>query len=322
MMNHQKGAIEPWVITVAGILIILFIILFLLFFFSRNQPTQNAPATTGSYVPLNPSSSSFGTSQVNHQTLGNIPYPSTAVPNAPISNAPVQTPIQVAPQQNYQIETVQNIPISSAPFITDTVATQNTDYATVPDVVYNPYMPTLISLTPNPNTPSQSTQTTVRKSGGGGGSGDNTLGILTTVGVSVIGLLVGGVVGLAIGALLGGGLGSLLGGGGGGGLGGLLGGFGGGGGSGNFGGQITNVTYCTCSGASELLYIQDVASKQQLQLLYQPGQSTLYANYNISQGANVLGSYSGGGQCQVYSGEECQSQGNPQGTITMIGTSQ
>lgn len=94
-----------------------------------------------------------------------------------------------------------------------------------------------------------------------------------------------------------------------------------GGGIQNFGGRVTNITYCTCS-VSILLDIQDVRGGTK-SLLYTPGATTLYNYYNIySSGQNVAGLYtSGGGTCQVYSGNSCQSQGNPQGTMTKVGTS-
>jgi|GEM_PF-4325983 len=97
-----------------------------------------------------------------------------------------------------------------------------------------------------------------------------------------------------------------------------------------FGGSVTQVTRCTC-GPSSLIYIKSVGSGSgggggngQLQLLYTPGQSQLYANYDInSTGENVVGTYSqGGSQCQVYSGTSCRSEGNPSGTISKVGTSQ
>ncbi len=130
---------------------------------------------------------------------------------------------------------------------------------------------------------------------GGGSSGSSGSSIL------------GGATGLLGGGLLGGALG---------------GGSGTGSGGGNidyFGGSITNVTYCTCSGGL-LLYIQDKVTSSQKQLLFQFGQSKLHANYNIyTSGPNVIGGFSqGGGQCEVYEGEECESQGNPQGTIDYI----
>lgn len=119
----------------------------------------------------------------------------------------------------------------------------------------------------------------------------------------------------------GGGLSSLLGGGGGG-SGGGSGGSSSGGGSGNvtfFGGKITQVTYCTCS-AAILLAIQDIPSKQTLQVFFRYGQSTLHANYNIfTSGINVIGGLtSGGGSCEVYNGESCDSQGNADYTIDTI----
>ncbi len=109
-------------------------------------------------------------------------------------------------------------------------------------------------------------------------------------------------------------------GGGGGGMGG--GGFGGGGGGAaqTFGGRVSRVTYCTCS-ASSMLDIDDVRG-QTTSLIYQPGASRLYSDFNVNgTGQNVLGDYTAGGQCMVYHGEDCSSEGSPSGTITQIGTS-
>jgi hypothetical protein len=117
-----------------------------------------------------------------------------------------------------------------------------------------------------------------------------------------------------------GGAGGALGGSMAGGSGGSSGGTGGGsGGVTFFGGQITQVTYCTCSGAI-LLAIRDIPSKQTLQVFYRYGQSTLHANYNIfTTGINVIGGLTqGGGACEVYSGNSCSTQGNAQYTIDTI----
>lgn len=85
-----------------------------------------------------------------------------------------------------------------------------------------------------------------------------------------------------------------------------------------FGGNITQVTYCTCS-AGVLLYIQDKVTNSQKQLVYQYGASQLRANYNVfTTGPNVIGGFYQGGTCQVYSGNSCTSEGSPQGTIDYI----
>lgn len=103
-------------------------------------------------------------------------------------------------------------------------------------------------------------------------------------------------------------------GGGGGILGGITGGSSGGGGiSGEgssaantpFGGRITQTIICTCS-ANTLVYVQDV-TKGVLPLIYQPGVTKLYSNYNVfTTGANLLGTYTpGAGICLIYSGDSC-----------------
>ncbi len=108
----------------------------------------------------------------------------------------------------------------------------------------------------------------------------------------------------------------------GGGFGGLgAGGFGGGGGSMQFGGRVNRVTECTCSSAT-MLDIEDVGG-QTISLVYQPGASRLYEYYNVNgSGQNVLGTYTSGGACLVYVGEGCESEGQPSGTIQIIGTSE
>lgn len=109
-------------------------------------------------------------------------------------------------------------------------------------------------------------------------------------------------------------------------LGGALGGGAAGGSSGGgttgvadfFGGSITQVTYCTCS-AGVLLYVQDLATKSVLPVVYQYGVSVLHANYNVfSSGVNVIGGYTPGGQCLVYAGTSCSTGGTPTGTIDTI----
>lgn len=86
-----------------------------------------------------------------------------------------------------------------------------------------------------------------------------------------------------------------------------------------FGGSITNVTYCTCS-TSVMLDINDKVTNNTLTVVYIPGVSRLYANYNIfTAGPNVIGGYwQGSAQCLIYSGNSCQSQGSPRGTIDSI----
>ncbi len=69
-----------------------------------------------------------------------------------------------------------------------------------------------------------------------------------------------------------------------------------------FGGMKTMTFSCTCTG-NQLIYIQDYASNNVLALVYD-GSSRLYSNNNI-YGTYLLGSYSSGGNCQYYVGEEC-----------------
>lgn len=140
------------------------------------------------------------------------------------------------------------------------------------------------------------------------------------------GSIVGGIYGGYSGGTGEGGFGSFGGmlGGGGGGFGGSGGNNGGGGGVGGggvqqFGGRVTKVTYCTC-GPNRMLDIEDPAG-QQTQLIITPG-TQIFSNYQTySTGVNVLGTYTPGGQCMVYRGNNCSQEGSPRGSIQMIGTS-
>ena len=86
---------------------------------------------------------------------------------------------------------------------------------------------------------------------------------------------------------------------------------------------INNITECTCSD-SRLLDMTG-ADKKTLSLLVTAGtqvKATANSEYGITTGMSAVGNYtSGGASCLVYSGEECNSEGSPQGTITLIGTS-
>jgi len=77
----------------------------------------------------------------------------------------------------------------------------------------------------------------------------------------------------------------------------------GGGGETPYGGMRTLTIECTCTN-NELLTIQDYRTKSVLNLVYQPGASILYSNYNI-YGIYLLGTYGSGGQCKIYVGKSC-----------------
>ncbi|HSE56800.1 MAG TPA: hypothetical protein VLB02_01810 [Candidatus Paceibacterota bacterium] len=73
---------------------------------------------------------------------------------------------------------------------------------------------------------------------------------------------------------------------------------------GNFyAGRRTGSLSCTCTN-NTLIYIQDVVSNTSLALIYDSS-TKLYANNNI-YGTYLMGSYSSGGQCEQYVGEECE----------------
>jgi len=337
MNNSQKGSAAPLIISAVAILIVA--VLFFVFKSETPVPAGNtAMEPAKPFSPLNPYASPAVTAnRTDNQSSGEIPYASTAE-NAQssnyqtaIGNAPAdQTASQVA--QTYQIQNNQSDTVSSGQFVTDTAAqesaAQNEALSSVfqnlsdENAVYNPQVAQTqdnqYASTDQTDQTDQNSQGSTDNtggqsssggtgggigSGGGSGSGNSALG-------SLLGGLAGGLVGGIMNGIGGSGVTSA------GGSGGT-----GGGGSGSFGGSITDVTYCTC-GVSMLLDINQ-SGGQTLSLLYQPGASTLYEEYNVFvSGANVLGTYSqGGGQCEVYEGEECQSEGNPTGTITKIGTS-
>lgn len=71
-----------------------------------------------------------------------------------------------------------------------------------------------------------------------------------------------------------------------------------------FGGMKIMTFSCTCTG-NQLIYIQNYAtgSGGMLALIYD-GSARLFSNNNI-YGTYLLGSYSSGGQCEYYVGEDC-----------------
>ena len=64
-----------------------------------------------------------------------------------------------------------------------------------------------------------------------------------------------------------------------------------------YGGLVVAEEECTCSGAT-LVFIQDYATNQLIRLLYRPGSSKLFANYNPF-GPYLLGTYRQGDQCRT-----------------------
>lgn len=71
-----------------------------------------------------------------------------------------------------------------------------------------------------------------------------------------------------------------------------------------FGGLNAFQFSCTCS-SNVLLFISDYATNKTLRLVYQPGLSKLYLNFNIF-GQYLLGSYTPrAGQCTFYVGTKC-----------------
>ena len=343
--NGQKGA-APMYVTIIVVLLIL-VGIYIFFSFKNSSSTSTGTPTTTNSNPFTALDSSSNIQVANNTTPPNqplIPTASSVTQNAPV----IQQPVTYTQPVVQQIQTTPQ-PLVTAPFINKVVPITNSGYAApIADVVpvtYTPTIPTYnipytTATIPVTNTTTKATTTKVVSSGGGSSdSGSVTSGVVSGLLGCVTGLLVsgpigcivfgvlgglsgagtfGGAAGGIIGGITSGGLGSITGLlGGGGGIGGM---FGGGGGSGNFGGRVTDVTYCTCS-ISIMLDVDDVRG-QSLQLIYMPGVSQLYANYDVyGTGQNVLGTYTQGGECEVYDGESCNSQGSPDGMISLIGTS-
>ena len=81
-----------------------------------------------------------------------------------------------------------------------------------------------------------------------------------------------------------------------------------------FGGMYVMTIQCTC-GDESLNYIMDYASMGVKALLYVPGESILWMNFN-TYGTYQMGSYSFGGDCEIESGPDCTSI-NADGTYGM-----
>ncbi len=84
-----------------------------------------------------------------------------------------------------------------------------------------------------------------------------------------------------------------------------------------FGGFLKKSYFCSCSGNFLLTIKNLVTPTGNIELLYQPGYSSLKMFYNFyTPGVAMLGTYTSGGKCEVYVGESCETKGNPKGTIT------
>jgi hypothetical protein len=298
--NTKGSATIPLIITIA-----ILVLLSGFYFYSiwHVTPTTNGtPQNTQDNIfsPNNPNGSVYlqTPTQENYQPLTNYQTATTSSTVYKAAIQPTQSPIS-SPATIIN-NTPQTIAYSYSPFITSTASSVATTNYYAPDPVRPVVWPTQPTNTVTP------VVTTKKKRGGGIGSQISSSGFDWTG--LLIGIGTGGIYPL-VNSFLGGSnpISS-------------LGGSVTSGGGGNFGGQVTQTKQCTC-GASTLLYIDDVSGSS-LQLLYSPGQSTLYDHQNYQSGATVMGTYSSGGTCQVYKGEECESEGNPDGTINIIGTSQ
>lgn len=317
------------IISIGAIIIVVLIVIGIVAYMERVPARTTSPSTvTNGFQPLNRGSVNTSGIPTQQQTQS-IPY----------ATAPAPTP-----QPVYQQTIVNAQPVNYyQPFIQTTQVSQTIQQRTLAEQAQTIHTPPPTSETQQaqpiqaaasapstiPNIPNlapyipyggpSSTPSTINtNTGGGGGGSSNITSILIDLGVGVLAYLVAGPLGGILVGSLTGAISSLFGGGGGGGG---LGAIFGSGGSGNFGGKITNVTYCTCS-ISLMLDIADVRG-QSISLIFSPGASQLYEDYNVfTAGPEVLGTYVGSGSmCEVYDGESCNSQGNPRGTIKMIGTS-
>ncbi|MDA8611270.1 hypothetical protein N9L18_00165 [Candidatus Pacebacteria bacterium] len=72
-----------------------------------------------------------------------------------------------------------------------------------------------------------------------------------------------------------------------------------------FGGLITSKTDCDCSG-NEFITVTDYYSNSSLNILVWPPLSRLYQYDSFNTGGYALGTYSSGGICYIYIGDECE----------------
>lgn len=92
---------------------------------------------------------------------------------------------------------------------------------------------------------------------------------------------------------------------------------------GSFGGLRLFTTPCTCSLPATLVMIYDYKLKAPINLVFYPGISRLYSNFNIFYSTYMLGSYTPStGLCWFYAGTTCvesSAVGLPTiGTIDML----
>ncbi|MGM0482660.1 MAG: hypothetical protein ACQEP6_02240 [Patescibacteria group bacterium] len=85
-----------------------------------------------------------------------------------------------------------------------------------------------------------------------------------------------------------------------------------------FGGKINSIKYCPCTPGILL----EVGPPREATVMYLPGQSTLYAYYNIYKtGVWLLGTHTGSSRsCRVYSNTGCTTIGSGY-VIEIVGTS-
>lgn len=90
-----------------------------------------------------------------------------------------------------------------------------------------------------------------------------------------------------------------------------------------FGGRIVSMHECFCSGGW-MIYVLDAGTKTTIPILFQFGQSSLKANWNIfTYGVNVLGTYTPSGSCTMAT-TYCEVTITATGTVSTlpgIGTS-
>ena len=308
--NTKGSATIPLIITIA-ILVLLSGFYFYSILHKTNPSNTNSGSTTigTSFSPNDPNGSVYLKTQTQENYQPIINYQATPATSSIIYKASIQ-PAQpsLLPQSSSPTTIINNTPqtitYSYSPFITNTDSSAPTTNSYAPEQINPIVWPT---QTTNTTTPATTTKKKKKFGGFGGGqiegAGFNWTSLLIGVGTAGVSSLVNS---LFSGTSLSG-----------------TGSSGSGGGSSdNFGGEITDTTQCTC-GDSTLLYIDDVRG-QSLELIYEPLVTTLYSHYNTDTGATVMGTYTSGGTCEKYSEEteECESEGNPDGTISSMGTSE
>ncbi len=326
-MNQENGH-KKIIVTILVLLLMLLVAAFLIYWLRPQKTTPQIGTDDTTFSPFE-----RPVDRTIDVQSPETPYTYVPTLETPPEREPEPTIVNSAPtiQSSFYYPETQtqsfNIPPSSAPTNGNvyTIDSGGISYVPIPYDTGAYYQPTYRYSTSTPDTSGQGDKKTFKdldKEVFGYISGLGWTQLLGDTGQQIYDILYGmspngGTAGTIGDFLPGAGGGD----GGGGGIG-ALGGLGGGGGgtTQEFGGEVSRVTQCTCSNSS-MLDIKDVRG-QTISVIFQNGKSKLFREANINgTGQNVLGTYSSGGSCLVYHGEDCTSEGSPKGTIVNIGTS-